>query len=107
MSTSDNQTQLIKHGNYVLQGDMQALPQNQRSLLLWAIVNNAAADYGQTMGDRYFLVRYEDACENPINVFSVIQDSFGLKLHNVLNVPIIPPKIRQDSIALKRFGYSC
>ena len=121
MSTSDNQTQLIKHGNYVLQGDMHALPQNQRSLLLWAIVNNAAADYGQTMGDRYFLMRYEDACENPINVFSAIQDSFGLKLHNVLNVPIIPPKIRQGSIsqyfnpllgnyveiALKRFGYSC
>jgi hypothetical protein len=85
MSTSDNQAQLEKHGSYVLQDDMQALSKNQRSLLLWTIVNNAAADYGKTMGDRYFLVRYEDACENPSKALSDIGASLGLKLPNVWN----------------------
>ncbi|MDD5410224.1 MAG: sulfotransferase [Methylobacter sp.] len=121
MSTSDNQAQLEKHGSYVLQDDMQTLPKKERSLLLWTIVNNAAADYGKTMGDRYFLVRYEDACENPSKAFSAIGASLGLKLPNVWDVPLRPPRMRQDSInqdfspmvieqattALKRFGYSC
>lgn len=121
MSTSDNQTQLEKHGSSILQDDMQTLPQNQRSLLLWTIVNNAAADYGKTMGDRYFLVRYEDTCENPSKAFSAIAASLELNLPNVWDIAISPPRMRQDSIsqsfsplvnenatiALKRFGYSC
>ena len=121
MTSSDNQIQLEKHGACVLQDSMQTLPQNQRSLLLWTIVNNAAADYGKTMGDRYFLVRYEDACENPSKAFSAIADSLGIQLPTVWDVPIRSPRMRQDSInqdfsfqtikyataALKRFGYPC
>lgn len=121
MSTSGNQIQLEKHGPYILQNSMQTLPQNQQSLLLWTVVNNAAADYGKTMGDRYFLVRYEDVCENPSKAFSAIGDSLEIKLPSAWNVPIRPPRIRQDSIsqdfsplvienataAMKRFGYSC
>jgi hypothetical protein len=121
VSTSGNQKQLDKHGAYVLQDDMQTLSKNQRSLLLWTIVNNAAADYGKTMGDRYFLVRYEDACENPSKALSAIGASLGLKLPNVWDVSLRPPRMRQDAInqglsplvienvttTLKRFGYSC
>jgi hypothetical protein len=117
MSTSDNQTQLDKHGACVLQDDMQALPRNQQSLLLWANVNNAAADYGKTMGERYFLVRYEDVCENPDKAFSAIADALGIRLPSTWDVPISSPRMRQNSInqdfspyvaaALKRFGYPC
>jgi hypothetical protein len=122
ISTSDNQMQLEKHGLSILQNDMQTLPKKQQSLLLWSIVNNAAADYGKLMGDRYFLVRYEDVCENPNKVFSTLAHSLGLQLPNVWDVSINSPRMRQESMnqqyfssttieyitnALKRFGYLC
>ena len=121
MSTSDNQAQLTKHGAYVIEESMQSLPQNQRSLLLWSLVNNAGADYGKSMGNRYFVVRYEDVCENPSKAFSALGISLGLDLPMVWDAPIQKPRMRQAPMSLefnkfvieiasntfKRFGYPC
>ena len=121
MSTSGNQTQLEKHGKHVIPQHLQALPQAEQSLLLWSIVNNAAADYGAQMGDRYFLLRYEDVCDNPSGSTAALALALNIKFPKVLNLPINSPRRRDHhdmtkmskttvsiaSKALQRFGYIC
>jgi Sulfotransferase family len=84
MAFSDNQKQLLKHGDAVLGGDLLArvLPTRRaaRSIDLWSRVNSAAADYGESaLGDRYLRVRFEDLCLEPVETAARIYAFFGLE----------------------------
>ena len=122
MSSSANQAQLAKHGDTVLPPSMRDLPDSTRSLLLWAIVNSAAADYGQTMGSRYLRVRYEDMCEDPAGATRRLACALHLPLAPALApVPVYAPRRRTTEVlpaagtaahalataGLQRFGYPC
>jgi hypothetical protein len=84
MAFSDNQKQLLKHGDAVLGGDLLArvLPRRRaaRSIDLWGRVNSAAADLGEReLGERYLRIRFEDLCLQPVDTATRIYDFFGLE----------------------------
>jgi hypothetical protein len=121
MADSSNQAQLYKHGDIVLPEDMHTLDNAQRALMLWAIVNHAAADYGGRMGNRYLRIRYEDICYDPRTASVELARAFGLTGRNSGTLAIRPPRTRAmqcvtttDTVvsetviaALRRFGYPC
>jgi hypothetical protein len=122
MSTSTNQAQLAKHGDTVLPQSMRDLPASTRSLALWAIVNSAAADHGETMGARYLRVRYEDMCDDPAGAERTMSAALGLPLQpEMVPVPVHVPRTRAAEVlptpgtavhalaaaTLERFGYPC
>jgi hypothetical protein len=80
MAFSDNQNQLIKHGEAVLSADVLAEHRPLKSIALWNLVNLRAADYGeQAMGDRYLRVRFEDLCSDPAGTARNVYRFFGLR----------------------------
>jgi hypothetical protein len=84
MAFSDNQKQLLKHGDAVLGGDLlsRILPTRRaaRSIDLWSRVNSAAADFGEgELGDRYLRIRFEDLCLEPVDTTARIYRFFGLE----------------------------
>lgn len=122
MSTSLNQQQLAKHGDLVIPDDTQNLPEHEKSLLLWSIVNSAAADFGeQNLGSRYLRIKYEDACHSPLAVIQKIAEFLAIPLNYDLtqnNLPQIQQTLRlkpqfseattiRSASSLKRFGYVC
>lgn len=121
MATSENQAQLIKHGSCVLPKNLHPLAQTERALLLWSIVNNAAADYGKLMGNRYQILRYEDVCNEPVLATKALATALGMELPKHSSIVIQPSRaydptlnavsngegITITSTALRRFGYVC
>lgn len=121
MATSENQAQLQKHGAWVIPENFQGLPQIERALLLWSIVNNVAANYGKKMGSRYILIRYEDICTDPVKATMSLASALGIEQPPNLNIPVHPIRTRYvkltseivgatekiASAALQRFGYPC
>jgi hypothetical protein len=121
MANSSNQAQLSKHGDIVLPEDMRTLDNSQRALMLWAIVNHAAADYGRRMGNRYLRIRYEDICHDPRTASVELARAFALTGRNSTTLAIRLPRTRAmqcvsttDAVvsrtvmsALRRFGYPC
>jgi hypothetical protein len=125
MVSSANQDQLVKHGHVVLPDSASRLPDPQRSLLLWAMVNAAAADYGATMEARYLRLRYEDMCSDPALATARLAALLGLPVPSPTAstaMDIRRPRTRDaDTIplgegtsadgivmdTLKRFNYPC
>lgn len=121
MATSANQAQLTKHGPYLIPEHLRSLPAAERSLLLWSIVNGAAADYGQHMHKRYLRLRYEDICDDPSAALAGIASMLGVNHGGPCSVKIEPIRKRDPNTrlpgtsgaggiaraALQRFGYPC
>ena len=79
MAFSENQNQLVKHGDAVLDGELRKERKPVKSIALWSRVNSAAADYGETrLGERYLRVRFEDLCAEPEEIVRRILEFFGL-----------------------------
>jgi Sulfotransferase family len=79
MAFSENQTQLVKHGDVLLRDELRKAKTPVRSVAVWSRVNSAAADYGEErLGDRYLRVRFEDLCARPADVLERIFEFFGL-----------------------------
>jgi hypothetical protein len=80
MAFSENQNQLVKHGDAVLGDALRKEKKPIRSIALWSRVNVAAADYGERrLGERYLRVRFEDLCAEPAENVRRIYDFFGLQ----------------------------
>jgi hypothetical protein len=78
MATSTNQNQLRLHGAALLGAGAGELPQAQASARLWHRANGAAADYGRTMGPRYWRIRFEDVCADPGRALGPLLDRLSL-----------------------------
>lgn len=79
MAFSENQNQLVKHGDSLLGGELRKEKTPVRSIAIWSRVNSAAADYGESrLGDRYLRVRFEDLCAEPAETVRRIYGFFGL-----------------------------
>lgn len=79
MAFSENQNQLVKHGDALLGDGLRKAKTPVRSIAVWSRVNAAAADYGEErLGERYLRVRFEDLCTQPADVVRRIYDFFGL-----------------------------
>jgi Sulfotransferase family len=120
---SENQNQLVKHGDALLGDDLRKEKTSVRSIALWSRVNSAAADYGETqLGERYLRVRFEDLCAEPVETVRRIYAFFGLDGDaEAAAVAVRPPdtlgrwQLRRKGIreklhraaepALARFGY--
>ena len=95
MAFSDNQNQLIKHGPSVLEARTLKLRKPQQSIALWNLVNQRAADYGESvLRDRYLRVRFEDLCSDPAGTARRVYDFFGLSgdAEAVARSEVSPPK---------------
>jgi hypothetical protein len=122
MATSANQNQVLLHSRAALGSEHDSLPVEARSALLWMRINGAAADYGQRMPGRYFLLRYEDVCANPQGSLAPLAAAFGLVIPSggwrEPVAPVAPRWVSLDPVkladlrarigdALARFGYPC
>lgn len=124
MAFSENQNQLRKHGNVVLDAEQEDLDRPLQSIAVWAKVNTWAADYGeQTLGDRYLQVRFEDLCSEPGATARRVFDFFELEgdAEGLAEAAVRPPSTlgrwreeKSDTVrglhdiagpALARFGY--
>ena len=66
MAYSRNQNQVRAHGRKVLDKTDRELPRPLTSVVFWAHVNLAAANYGtRFLGPDYLRLRYEDVCADP------------------------------------------
>ena len=66
MAYSRNQNQVRAHGRKLLGRADRGLPRPLTSVLFWARVNLAAANYGtRFLGANYLRLRYEDVCADP------------------------------------------
>jgi hypothetical protein len=80
MAFSENQNQLVKHGDAVLGDELRKERTPVRSIAVWSRVNSAAADYGEErLAERYLRVRFEDLCAEPEETVRRIFDFFGLE----------------------------
>ena len=80
MAFSENQNQLVKHGDAVLGDELRKEKKPVRSIALWSRVNVAAADLARRrLGDRYLRVRFGDLCAEPAENVRRIYDFFGLR----------------------------
>lgn len=76
MAFSKHQNQLHMHGAALLGDDVTIEPRN--SIALWALVNEAAADFGETrMGSRYLRLRFEDLLDDPPPVIGRFAEFLG------------------------------
>jgi hypothetical protein len=125
MAFSKNQNQLRKHGAQVLRARERWFnPEPVRSILLWARVNLAAAQFGETqLRETYLAVRFEDLCAKPVETTARITQFLGVDLdvQSVARAEIAPPpsmgrwrrqpstvvsKLEQAArAALQKFGY--
>ena len=79
MAFSDNQNQLVWHGEAALGSSADGLTRPERSIALWNTVNVRAADYGESvLRDRYLRLRFEDLCSDPAGTARRLYDFFGL-----------------------------
>jgi hypothetical protein len=80
MAFSENQNQLRKHGDVILDREQEQLPRPLRSIVVWTRVNERAADYGeQVLGERYLRIRFEDLCSEPAATARRVFDFFELE----------------------------
>jgi hypothetical protein len=124
MAFSENQNQLKKHGEAVLDQEERRRRKPVQSIALWTRVNVRAADYGEReMGDQYLRVSFEELCTEPAATVGRIYDFFGLEgdAARVAQAEVRPPDTlgrwqrKRDKVvdelnrvaepALARFGY--
>ena len=92
MALSRNQNQQRKHAPAMLR-----LPERlfrsapEASAMLWARVNERAADYGESkLGENYLPIRFEDLCQKPLET--------TVKILNFLEATIDPEPIARSEI---------
>jgi hypothetical protein len=79
MAFSDNQRQLMKHGEAALARRI-SWREPVRSIALWSWINGSAADVGEReLGSDYLRVRFEDLCAEPRRTVERIYAFFGLE----------------------------
>jgi len=120
LAFSTNQNQLRKHGEVMLGSAGEVEP--QRSIALWAKVNEAAADYGEReMEGRYLRLRFEDLLDSPDEVGSRLAEFCGGGGASVASLELSRPEsfeawrrapsqdvsrlVEEAGPALARFGY--
>lgn len=124
MAFSENQNQLTKHGDAVLDSAGRKGRTSTRSIALWARVNEMAADYGERhLGPRYLRVRFEDLCAEPGPTVARMYEFFGLEGDAAAAAAEVRPpdtlgrwQLRRKGVieelteaagpALERFGYT-
>jgi Sulfotransferase family len=75
MAYSRNQNQVRAHGRKLLAKADRELPPPLTSVIFWARVNLAAANYGtRFLGANYLRLRYEDVCADPGGAASELVD---------------------------------
>lgn len=105
MAFSENQNQLVKHGEALLGEDLRKEKTPVRSIAVWSRVNSAAADYGeQQLGERYLRVRFEDLCAQPQEFVRRIFDFFGLDGDAEAAAAAVRPPDTLGRWALRRKG---
>lgn len=82
MAYSSNQRQLTIHGEGILGPAMPGETPPERSLRLWAVVNDQARQLGKRQPGRYACVRYEDFCVNPVGEMQRIARQLSLHLQH-------------------------
>jgi hypothetical protein len=88
MAYSRNQNQVRAHGRKLLGKADRELPQPLTSVIFWARVNLAAANYGtRFLGANYLRLRYEDVCADP--------GAAAVELVDFLGCPVSAEKMRQ------------
>jgi hypothetical protein len=95
MAFSDNQNQLKKHGDAVLDAEEKKRKTPVKSIAVWSKVNSWAAEYGeQQMGDRYLRVTFEELCADPPGTVERMWSFFGLEgdAEAVAAEQVKPPK---------------
>ncbi len=122
MALSSNQRQLALYGHHLLPAEMQGWPEAERSIALWSFVNSWAADFGESLGDGYLRIRFEDLCARPTFFATQIFDFFELpgkprRASEIVSPPESLGRWRQadpalvermeaiGGAALERFGY--
>ena len=125
MAYSTNQNQLRKHGTWLLDRTEARASQPLRSIALWSRLNLLTADYGETvLRTQYLRIRFEDLCQQPVQVITQIFAFFGLagEVEPIARLEVRPPDSlgrwctqepdtlaqihRVSHVALERFGYS-
>lgn len=105
MAFSENQNQLVKHGEALLGEDLRKEKTPVRSIAVWSRVNSAAADYGeQELGERYLRVRFEDLCAQPQESVRRIFDFFELDGDAEAAAAAVRPPDTLGRWALRRKG---
>jgi hypothetical protein len=122
MAFSDNQRQLMKHGDAAL-AQRVSRRQPVRSIALWSWVNESTADFGEReLGADYLRLRFEDLCAEPRVTVERIYEFFGLEGDvDAAAAEVHPPdtvgrwrerprrlvrRLEQEAgPALRRFGY--
>lgn len=123
MAFSENQNQLVKHGDALLGDHLRKAKTPVRSIAVWSRVNASAADYGEErLRGRYLRVRFEDLCAEPARTVAQIFEFFGVDGDPAAAAAAVRPpdslgrwQLRRKGIveelhrtagpALARFGY--
>lgn len=66
MAFSKNQQQATNWGNFILEDTYDGVVTPERSLDYWVAANQRVIEIGQSMGDRFLLIKYEQLCTNPV-----------------------------------------
>lgn len=123
MAFSDNQRQLVLHGDSILGQNIEEESTPSRSLKLWALLNQQASDLGQAYPGRYAQLRYEDFCKDPQSQMARLSEVLSLPLrHDQVDpgtyvrstrvAPVAMSEEVQSTIRLiapvrELFGYPC
>jgi hypothetical protein len=65
MAFSKNQQQANNWGRFILKDRYDGIICPRRSLDYWIAANQRAVEIGQSMGDRFLLIKYEELCNHP------------------------------------------
>lgn len=80
MAFSQNQNQLNAWGPYFGVSNVPASPIESRSLDFWIAANKRAIEFGETMGERFKLLRYEDLVNEPSRIVPEIMAFAGITI---------------------------
>ena len=94
MAYSDNQNQLIFWGQHYFKEEMEVTPQN--SLKYWCKVHKDLIVNTQLMQEDFYLLNFDEFCNNPSRGLSQLNHFLGFQLQqklteHLLNL-VIPPR---------------
>jgi hypothetical protein len=125
MAFSDNQRQTLLFAPYLSDKRLWDAPLPVRSIAYWSLVNCETRKFGDdVMKDRYLMMRFEDACNNPRTVLKQVFDFVGLPNGDLdaaaaaIKIPesigrwkshdpqMIEAVLREGTAGLAEFGYT-
>lgn len=77
MAFSDNQNQLKLWGKYYIESDINT-PRN--SLKFWCVVHKKLLEYSQSMQENFYLLNFDDFCENSKQGLQKLEEFLKVKL---------------------------